>query len=265
MEKRIFLTGDLHGDVSDARLGKRLFPEGETLSKDDFLVVLGDFGVFWHNPPTPEERRCLNVLSAMPWTTLFVDGNHENFDLLDALPSEERWGGPVGVAAKGVYHLRRGYVYDVAGFYCFAFGGGRSVDKSVRTPGVDWWERENPSREERERGIEFLEKRGWNVDLVWTHVAPSRACDKLLEEHYAFAHTGRRMEHDPLSDYLDGLAEKLSFKLWSFAHYHVSARPFPAGSSGLFSAEYETFREVATAVLSERAPVGISTEESENS
>ena len=244
MAGRIFLTGDVHGDVTSARLGKRLFPEGEGLSKEDFLVVLGDFGLFWHNPRTPEERRCLRSLADRPWTTLFIDGNHENFDLLDALPTEERWGAPVGVAAPGVYHLRRGFVYDVAGLSCFVFGGGRSVDKSVRTPGIDWWERENPGPEERTLGLENLERRGWKVDLVWTHVAPTRACDRLLSDHYAFAHTGRGTAHDPLSDYLDDIAERLSFKLWSFAHYHVSARPFFAGSSGLFTAEYETFREI---------------------
>ena len=151
MAGRIFLTGDVHGDVTSARLGKRLFPEGEGLSKEDFLVVLGDFGLFWHNPRTPEERRCLRSLADRPWTTLFVDGNHENFDLLDALPTEERWGAPVGVAAPGVYHLRRGFVFDVAGLSCFVFGGGRSVDKSVRTPGTDWWERENPG--DRKSGV----------------------------------------------------------------------------------------------------------------
>ena len=140
--------------------------------------------------------------------------------------------------------MKRGYVYDVAGLACFAFGGGRSVDKSARTPGVDWWERENPSREERERGIAALESRGLEVDLVWTHAAPTRALDKLMEEYYSFGRARRRRMHDPLSDYLDDVAENLSFKLWSFGHYHVSARPFFADSSGLFSAEYETFREI---------------------
>ena len=59
--------------------------------------------------------------------------------------------------------------------------------------------------------------------------------------------------HDPLSDYLDDVAENLAFKLWSFGHYHVSARPFFAGSSGLFSAEYETFREIPRVPSKERA------------
>lgn len=91
----------------------------------------------------------------------------------------------------------------------------------------------------------MLERRGWRVDLVWTHAAPTRALDKLMEEHYAFAHARKRRMHDPLSDYLDDVAENLSFKHWSFGHYHVSARLFFAGSSGLFSAEYETFREIS--------------------
>ena len=50
-------------------------------------------------------------LSEKPWTTLFVDGNHENFDRLKNYPITEEWGGKVQKIYDKVYHLMRGEIY----------------------------------------------------------------------------------------------------------------------------------------------------------
>ena len=41
----IFITGDTHADFS--RFTRKNFPEQENLSKDDIVIIAGDFGGIW--------------------------------------------------------------------------------------------------------------------------------------------------------------------------------------------------------------------------
>lgn len=52
----IFVTGDTHTDWM-SRLNSDAFPEGRTMTKDDYVIVCGDFGI-WHD--TNEEHYRLN-------------------------------------------------------------------------------------------------------------------------------------------------------------------------------------------------------------
>lgn len=85
----VFLTGDTHGEADIAKVDA-FARVAQDLTRDDVLIVLGDFGLVWADPPSEGERRRLDWYEEQPWTTLFVDGNHENFDLLDALPVTQR-------------------------------------------------------------------------------------------------------------------------------------------------------------------------------
>ena len=87
----IFVTGDTHGDWM-TRLNSHSFPEGVELTKDDYVIICGDFGL-WHD--TKEERHNLEWLDNKPFTTLFVCGNHENYDRLYEYPVEEWNGGKI--------------------------------------------------------------------------------------------------------------------------------------------------------------------------
>ena len=52
------------------------FPEQREMTKDDYVIVLGDFGI-WRD--SPQQRWYLNWLEEKHFTTLFIDGNHECF------------------------------------------------------------------------------------------------------------------------------------------------------------------------------------------
>lgn len=120
----IFLTGDIHGDIS--RLSSKNFPEGNKLTKQDYVIVLGDFGCLWDGGK--EDAYKLKWLQSKSFTTLFIDGNHENFELLKSLPEKQWAGGRVGVVNDSVLHLRRGEIYSICGKKIFTFGGAESHD-----------------------------------------------------------------------------------------------------------------------------------------
>ena len=66
----IWVTGDTHGDWVH-RLNMDSFPEQKEMTKDDYVIVLGDFGI-WKD--TKEQRHNLNWLDGRNFTTLFIDG-----------------------------------------------------------------------------------------------------------------------------------------------------------------------------------------------
>ncbi len=87
----IYITGDTHGEIGHF---SKLVMDGEhKWTAKDTLIVCGDFGFIWHNPEDEEnyaeDQKRLDTLAKKPYRILFVDGNHENFDLLYTYPLEE--------------------------------------------------------------------------------------------------------------------------------------------------------------------------------
>jgi len=203
---KLFITGDIHGKLDFQKLQPRFFPQGPSLSAEDMLIVAGDF-CLPVLPGNPEGDYYLDDLASRKYTTLFIDGNHEHFDILAGLKTEYRYDGPVGLLRPNVLHLRRGYVYEIGGLSFFALGGARGMGNMA---GYGFDCREIPSEREFQRGLDLLEERGWRVDCVLTHAAPARFMPRLYETFNAC----------PVSKYLDGIYDRLEFTKWFCGHYH---------------------------------------------
>ncbi len=228
---RIYITGDTHGDFS--RLGKGCFPELERLTKDDYVVICGDFGGVWDDGS--EEQQLLDQLDRRPFTTLFVSGNHENYDLLSKFPVSEWNGGKVQAIRPSILHLLRGQVFTLDGQTFFTMGGASSHDVSdgilelddpyfkqkyrllsfrdalFRVNHQSWWKEELPSDAEYLEARENLQRHGWKVDYILTHCAPTSIQEAIVSGLYA---------PDRLTDFLEELRKKCRFESWFFGHYH---------------------------------------------
>lgn len=207
----IYITGDIHGypiRLSAEQLHKR----GVVFAETDKLIVCGDFGLPWYNDK--EELQCIEWLARMPFEILFIDGNHENFDLLNALPVEERYSGKVHKLHDNIYHLMRGEVYEIEGKTFFTFGGATSFDKYYREEGVSWWREETHTQEEYENALKNLTKVDFSVDYVITHTAP-----KNFLENVDFNKQGA--EECPVAIMLDDLRKRLSCCKWFVGHFHI--------------------------------------------
>lgn len=205
----VYITGDIHGEMDIGKLSNKRFPQQKEMTKEDYVIICGDFGLPWDNSKT--DRYWMNWLSDRNFTTLWIDGNHENFDLLYQLPTIDKFGGRVHEVARDVYHLDRGQVLTIDGRRFFVMGGAVSHDKLYRKEHISWWRQELPSEEEMERGISALESVNWNVDYVLTHCAP-RSVQQMLASWY---------ENDPLTGFLERVRMDLTFKRWFFGHYHI--------------------------------------------
>ena len=200
----IYITGDIHGNPR--RLSnKNLRLLGLEITEGDKVIVCGDFGLPWYDDV--EDEYWLNWLEEKPFEILFVDGNHENFDLLYQFPVEERYGGKVHRVRSNVYHLMRGEIYEIEGKTFFAFGGATSVDRHCRIEFVSWWSQENFSRDEFENAVENLEKVDFTVDYVLTHTAPKRFIVNSTD-------ITSYIDNCPTVQMLSGLEKMLIYKKW---------------------------------------------------
>lgn len=181
----IYITGDTHGGINDMKLKSKYFPNYKNLTKEDILIVLGDFG-YIHAPEhrkdliKKEYNKMINTFKNRKWgLTLFIDGNHENFDRLNAYPEIEMFGGKVGKIEDGIYHLKRGYIYNIEGLNVFTFGGANSVAQHTLRTGIDWWEQEKFNYTECNRAFDNLDKNKFNVDVILSHTCSTSALEYL--------------------------------------------------------------------------------------
>lgn len=209
----IYLAGDIHGEMELYKVTDFFELESATreLTEEDYLILLGDVGLCWDDGR--KDAYVKETLEALPVTTLWIDGNHENFDLIDALPVSNWHGGKVQYIGKKIIHLMRGYVYDICGRSFFAFGGGFSIDKMYRMEGISWWPGEMPSEEEYERGKRNLAQVGNQVDYIITHTAPRDIATLLVPRLYP--------GEEELQYYFQDLTETVNFEKWYFGHWHM--------------------------------------------
>ena len=205
----IYVTGDIHGGFDIHKLSsKELRSAGMRIKKDDYVIVCGDFGLVWDNKP--EERYWRKWLDEKPWTTLFVDGNHENFELLNTYPVEEWHGGRIHRISEKIVHLMRGNVFSLEGASFFTFGGAASHDKEWRLPDLSWWPEELPSDEELRQANDVLAQCNNQVDYIISHCAPSLIQGRLNPTY----------KIDRLTEYFEYVRETVKFRRWYFGHYH---------------------------------------------
>lgn len=209
----IYITGDTHGENDVSKLTSKRFPEQKKLSRDDYVIITGDFGFIWDGGVTQDYW--IKWFSKKNYTVLFIDGNHENFDLLNNFPEQDWNGGRVHIISDNIIHLMRGYVFEIDNKKIWTFGGAPSVDIEYRVEGVSWWSEEMPSEEELQRGLNKLDKYNWKVDYIITHTAPQKIITELFSDKES-----DYLKKNDLTEYLDIILNTCSFNKWFFGHFH---------------------------------------------
>lgn len=171
-------------------------------------------------------------LQDYPATICFVDGNHENFDILNALPVVDFYGGKAHQVAENVFHLMRGEIYEIQGKTFLAFGGAVTGDYNLilrkdeyfkqntkycrkkgltyRVLGETYWPQECPTEEELNHAIKNVIDCKRQIDYVITHDAPSFVVKNYLyQDNLTFA-----------NKILDTLQNSFYCDKWFFGHHH---------------------------------------------
>ena len=169
------------------------------------------------------------------YTILWVQGNHENYDMIAEYPVEEWHGGKVHKIRPSVIHMMRGQIFEIDGKSIFTFGGASSHDidggilelddpdykekkkkldkgwRPYRINHLSWWQQELPSEEEMEEGRRNLAIHDNTVDFIVTHCCAS-STQTLLG--------GSMYRPDIETEYLEEIRQNTRFRKWFFGHYH---------------------------------------------
>ena len=206
----IYVTGDTHIPLDIKKLEEKYFPEQRNMTKNDYLIICGDFGGIWGNGRG--DNFYLNKLENKNFTTLWVDGNHENFDLLKRYKVTKWKGGNVQFIKPSIIHLMRGQVYTIEDKKFFTFGGGNSIDKSMRENGRTWWAEEMPNKKEYEEGLKNLKLHNYKIDYIISQTAPYSINKHIFKK-------GLKDEYK-LNKYLEKIEKTCEYKKHYFGHFH---------------------------------------------
>ena len=210
----LYITGDTHSGFSRPEENK--IPIQAEMTKNDYVIICGDFGGVWtFEEESSREKYWLDWLNGRNFTTLFVDGNHENYTrLYNDYPIEEWHGGKIRKIRDSVLHLMRGEIFDIDDKKIFTFGGAKSHDIQEGILNLDeeeriydyrkrgayfriidfsWWNLELPT-EEMTNGRKNLTKVNYKVDYVISHCCPTNV--------QALLGSGTYKKKDYLTDYL---------------------------------------------------------------
>jgi len=244
----IYGAGDTHCPIDIRKLNAKNFLQQREMTKQDFIIILGDFGLLWEEVMDKTELYWMKWLNDRNFTTLFIDGNHENHhklmsgyttqdiintqyafldyptiekDCSSTYPINENYqivyhlglGGYVGRVSNSIFHLRRGEVYTIQGKKFFVMGGAESVDKNWRIEGKTWWQEELPNRREFYYGLDNLDKHGKSVDFILGHTAP----ESIIRKYLSNCDSGKC---DPVTKYFDRVVEITQFDKFYFGHFH---------------------------------------------
>lgn len=158
MISNIFFVGDIHGYYESLqRCNNYIEPQ-------DIIIQVGDFGV---GKNTAKEWE--NIYPAVKCPVYFIDGNHENFDIIDTWSKTE-----VTEVANGLFYVPRGMVLNLLGHRIGFLGGAESVDKAHRNvkegPWKSWWKQERVEQEDVDRLVANVGSEA--LDILVTHCPP---------------------------------------------------------------------------------------------
>lgn len=201
----VYITGDMHGDISRFQ-----DPALKKLKPGDVLIVCGDFGFIWDG--SRQEHAILKKLQKKPFTIAFVDGCHENFDLLEKNYRIVKWrGGRAHMIAPNIFHMMRGEVFTIDDHTYFTFGGGHSQDFEFREK-YSWWLRERPTHAEIGRAIHNLNKYNTHIDYIITHEPPASLKDCLGVDMQ------QRLE---IHTFFEDIIKQCTYRKWFFGKCHM--------------------------------------------
>jgi Icc-related predicted phosphoesterase len=163
MNTKVMFAGDIHGNLDHAEW---LFGHAREQGVN-VIIACGDFG-YW--PHYRWGEKFLNAVAEMAEKNdikfYWVDGNHENHDLLDDLVETHGADNPIPMYNENMNYIPRGCVFTIGSKKIMGYGGAYSWDWKHRELGLSWWKQELIN----DYKVDELPEQ--KVDILVTHEAP---------------------------------------------------------------------------------------------
>ena len=233
---RVYALGDIHGKwqiIRDFYLTNKI--QEKFTKETDTLILLGDAGLNYFFNYRDEEAK--KKLGKFPFTYFIIRGNHEERPSVCAAKNPELWhtetywGNTVYVENEFPYIK---YALDEVALYWIPYAenkyyqtlvipGAYSVDKYYRLQNSwNWFEGEQLTAAEMERGLDLIHTFDNEVDLVLSHTCPI-----LFEPTDLFlSFIDQNMVDKTMERYLGQIEYQLQYNTWLWGHFHAT-REYP--------------------------------------
>lgn len=196
----IFVTADTHGEAE--RFEEKSLKK---IKKGDTLFILGDFGFVWDD--SEKEKKAMAKLAKKPYTTLFIDGLGDSFEVLAKYPETVYCGARAREIVKDkIYYIFRGEVAEIEGRKLLCFGGNDIYDPDI----VESFD--DPTAEDFDNCGRNLEEHGNTVDFILTHIPSGRINRFINLDSYATSET---------MDFFDLVSKDITYTKWYFGCLHL--------------------------------------------
>lgn len=206
---KVLVVGDTHG--SFRWLIEDVVPYAQATGCRTIMQV-GDFGFIWQSYGRHVDEvldHLQEIMSHAGITLHFLPGNHENHDVLERLASDAPRSSEGHLCLRpSIMYTGRYAAWTWADVRIAAVGGGISIDRYLRTPGVSWWPQEALTQDEVRAASEF-----GPVDILFSHDSPIGIPMPLLPNPESTAHRVMMTE----------IGRALRPHFWFHGHYHFSA------------------------------------------
>lgn len=226
----IYITGDTHNtiDMHNASAKQiRYYCEQQNAKYTDIttLIILGDFGLPWFecdvdengiHPENKEDKYLLDWYKEKPFNILAVQGNHDNYSMIEKLSEVEMFGDKVRKVSVNIFYLERGHFYIIEGLSFLVLGGAKSHDNKFRKENIDWWKQEEMSQSEMNDCLANLPLHNNKVDYVLSHDGPIIGLKYLPgKDNLSDSEVNTTLRFNDEIDFC------LEYKKWFFGHRHT--------------------------------------------
>jgi len=190
----VMIVGDVH---------TRFAPLNRVIDefKPDIILQCGELG-YW---PRYSQYDFSNINNG-DTKIYFADGNHDDHDALNKLTNNE--------VSPNIFFMKRGSTLVLPdGRKVLFMGGADSIDKHLRTVGVDWYAEEIISQKDLDALPDPAE---FQPDIVISHTAPL-AIVKKIDKITGFV----PKYTDPSEHALTIVQEMYKPKQWFLGHFHM--------------------------------------------
>ncbi len=188
------------------------------------LFICGDFTDNRNDTKEGEDMHLPDYMRDLPYPVFFIDGNHEDYNVLKRLPEIDEAEREVLLkkhgcnvernntrkAADGIYYLKRGSVCTADGFSILAIGASTTGPGYKKNHPDIWQPDEDLTPEDEERISDAISKNNNTFDLVMTHTVPERMVRAWFPEK----------DLSVTNDILYRVWKKISYRYWMFGHFH---------------------------------------------
>ena len=199
--EKIMVVGDWHHHSAWASY---VLAEAKKMGVDTIIQV-GDLG-YWPLRGGTFFSSLMNEVSDLGLRFYWLEGNHESVDQLTP-----------GKSYGPLQHLPRGFRWQWWDKTWMSVGGGVSVDKHWRTPGLDWFPEETLSLAE----ATYCARPG-EVDIILSHDCPDQVDIPGLGEHAGWYPADAIAESEGHRAVLGEICDAVRPDLLIHGHLHIN-------------------------------------------